>query len=343
MNFLSDEEEEDGIGGDDDQTRGEEEQEDEEGVGDVANSASVAIALEAGHEEQAEDGNTPGAQVVPFFEGLGFPVSAHDHLIEIECNAECPTEIGKEERMHRQPRNEAQASIRNERMFERQDEGQETDDDTYAQVHDQLDGVGTDFREQSEGDEGEKGTDDGQAKEHKYNPAQNITVDLFTRSTPRIGGGIRNIDYTPHSAIVGIGVVDVTEVEYATRGKFQGYGLRNSSSGKCASDQRRWKQYVFPLKDGNSEGGVGGLNAESTCGNIKVRNPFNHVVSLNAETDLYERYVCYWILKYANSIETNSGCGIKLSVVRSLFIIIPIYAKGASLHESDCTKQNGGN
>jgi len=85
-------------------------------------SSSIAIALEASYKDQAEDRDTPRSKVIPFFEGFWFSVSSHDHLIEIEGDTEGPAEVCEEEAVHSKPCDEAQSRIREEGIFEGQDE-----------------------------------------------------------------------------------------------------------------------------------------------------------------------------------------------------------------------------
>jgi len=104
VDLSSDEEEEDSVGGDDEESGDEEGQETSQVVQDPAlSSVSVCdgtifyCSTNTNTESQRE---SPTEEMVPLLEELRLSVSSHDHLVEIEGDAECPAEVCNEEEVH---------------------------------------------------------------------------------------------------------------------------------------------------------------------------------------------------------------------------------------------------
>jgi len=104
VDLSSDEEEEDSIGGDDEESRDEESQETGQVVSDPALSTITVCdgsVLHSRADTNAESQRkSPTEEMVPLLEELRLSVSSHDHLVEVEGDAERPAEVSNEEEVH---------------------------------------------------------------------------------------------------------------------------------------------------------------------------------------------------------------------------------------------------
>jgi len=101
VDFSSDEEEKDSVGGDNEEPGNEESQETGQVVSDPALSTITVgngSILDSRSDTNAESQRkSPAEEMVPLFEELRLSVSSHDHLIEVEGDAERPAKVGNEE------------------------------------------------------------------------------------------------------------------------------------------------------------------------------------------------------------------------------------------------------
>jgi len=97
VNFLDSEDENDSVRRDNEQARDEETQEYRNPSRHVAISASIIVASRSSHSTHDDRGDDPRGDVVDELEALSVPVPAHDHLVEVERDAEGPDEVGEEE------------------------------------------------------------------------------------------------------------------------------------------------------------------------------------------------------------------------------------------------------
>jgi len=105
VNFTTNEEEKNSVGGNDDKSRDEESEETKQVVVNVAYTALLVVGIEitvavcTSNDDTKSSGNTPAAKMVPLLKELRFSVSSHDHLVEVEGNAEGPAEVGNEHKV----------------------------------------------------------------------------------------------------------------------------------------------------------------------------------------------------------------------------------------------------
>jgi len=98
VDFTTNEEEEDTVRRDDDETGDEEAKETEEIAGDPAlgiagASTDGTIRFSGSRDDDEDGGKSPREDVIPLLQELGLAISSHDHLVEVEGNTECPTEV----------------------------------------------------------------------------------------------------------------------------------------------------------------------------------------------------------------------------------------------------------
>jgi len=98
VDFTTNEEEKDTVRRDDDETGDEEAKETEEIADDpalslVGTSTDGTVGLGGSSDDDEDRWESPSEDVVPFLEQLGLAISAHDHLVEVEGNTECPTKV----------------------------------------------------------------------------------------------------------------------------------------------------------------------------------------------------------------------------------------------------------
>lgn len=141
MNFTTNEEEQHCIARDNHQTWNEEAQETNKCAGDVANSTKITVLLESTCECAEDDWNSPACNMVVLFEQLGFTVTTHNHLVEVECNTERPQEVCQEEIVYTDSHDNARPLIRVQPFFKCDQEGREAYHYTNAQIHDQFDRI----------------------------------------------------------------------------------------------------------------------------------------------------------------------------------------------------------
>jgi len=104
VDLTSDEEEQDSIGADDEEARNEERQEASQVVSDPALRCicrnNRAIFLSRSHTNNEACGQSPAKDVIVLLEELRFAVAAHDHLVEVEGDAEGPAKVGYKEKVY---------------------------------------------------------------------------------------------------------------------------------------------------------------------------------------------------------------------------------------------------
>jgi len=137
VNFSTDEEEKDTVRGDDDETGDEEAEEspqirNDPALGIIGTSTDSAIREGQSSDETENRGEAPAEQMVPFFEQLRLAIPAHNHLVEVERNAERPAEVGNEEEVHHNRHKDATSFILRNRCFVGGDKHRITDDNAYA-------------------------------------------------------------------------------------------------------------------------------------------------------------------------------------------------------------------
>jgi len=91
-------------------------------------------------------------------------------LVKIESNAETPQKIGEQEIVQTSP-NECAQPVNVHNSPRRQDEAQIRHDNCHAQVHNQLDGVGSDSLEYSERNNHKEGAENGDREECRLDPS----------------------------------------------------------------------------------------------------------------------------------------------------------------------------
>jgi hypothetical protein len=138
VNLATNEEEEDSVRRDNEQTRDKESQESSQVVSDPALSTITVCdgtILNSRSDTNAKSQRkSPAENVIPFLKELRLSVSSHDHLIEVECNAESPAEIGNEEEVHKNGHRYARSFVLRDRIFIGCDESRETNNNTNAEI-----------------------------------------------------------------------------------------------------------------------------------------------------------------------------------------------------------------
>jgi len=96
--------------------------------------------------------------MIPFFQELALPVSSHDHLVEIKCNAESPAEVRYKKEMHENCDSITCTSIRRNWFFVSGNECTKADANTDAEKTNQFDRISPNFVEYEESDESAQGS-----------------------------------------------------------------------------------------------------------------------------------------------------------------------------------------
>jgi len=134
VDFTANEEEQNAVGADDQKPRDEERQEASQIVRDPAllgiRGDNWSIFLSRSHTNNEASRQSPAKYVIVFLEELGFTVTTHDHLVEIEGDTKGPTEVRNEEEVH-ENRNRYTPSLTCCHLrFRCANKGRETDDNT---------------------------------------------------------------------------------------------------------------------------------------------------------------------------------------------------------------------
>lgn len=111
MNLSSNEKEQDGVRRDDNQSWDEETQEPYKRALDVAGASSVSVFIETSSKCAEYHWDSPTCDMVILFKTLMLSVSSHNHLVEVESNAEGPQEICQKIVMHEDGDNNARSGM----------------------------------------------------------------------------------------------------------------------------------------------------------------------------------------------------------------------------------------
>jgi len=111
--------------------------------------------------------------VIPFLQQLGLSVSSHNHLVEVERNAESPAEVCDEHEVKNDSNKNTCSRIRCNVASSSHDEGEETNVDTYTKVANKLDGISANFFEDQESNQSKSSSDNGDNEEYKDHHIEN--------------------------------------------------------------------------------------------------------------------------------------------------------------------------
>lgn len=174
MNLTADEEEKNSIARDDNQTGKEEAEEASESRGNIARATEVTILVKGTSKDAEDSGDTPTNNMKVLLQILGLSVASHNHLVEVEGNAEGPQEVGNEVVVDKDRDCDTQAFIVVYVRLEGNEEGRETNHNAHAEVHNEFDRVrskpatGVD----TEGNNHTESTDNREDHQHRHNDVE---------------------------------------------------------------------------------------------------------------------------------------------------------------------------
>jgi len=136
VDLSTNKEEEDSVRGDDQQPGNEESQEAGKIVSDPAlrllSVSDGAILFGRDHTNAEAQRKAPRKDMVIFLQQLRLAITTHDHLIEVEGNAEGPAKVRNEEEMDENCNEYTCAFVRRNRILVSSNKGRETKNDTNA-------------------------------------------------------------------------------------------------------------------------------------------------------------------------------------------------------------------
>lgn len=151
VNFTTDEEEENSIGRNDDQAGQEKAKKSKKSWRNVAHFSHISVGQRGSSSNTHKSREHPGEQMIPFLKELGLTITPNDHLIKVEGDTEGPAEISQEEVMDGNRSWNTRPCVIDPRLKWDQ-EGCEANNDAYAEVQNELDGVGTNIAEDQKSD-----------------------------------------------------------------------------------------------------------------------------------------------------------------------------------------------
>jgi hypothetical protein len=113
----------------------------------------ITVTISTTYYDTKSSGNTPATKMIPLLEELRFSVSSYDHLVEVEGNAESPTEIGDEHKMQNNCHENTRPCITSNPTSSSENESKETNTNSHAEITNELNRVSTDVFEEQESDE----------------------------------------------------------------------------------------------------------------------------------------------------------------------------------------------